>query len=227
MPEPTQTHRPTVVLIPGLLRTASSLSLLAERLSFCGYRVARFDYRRTERPGDVEQRLQRAILDLDSAVHLIGHSYGGLIGVGACQRPEVARRIKGVICLGTPLRGSKTAQRLRSHRVGKALLDVAGGYVSIPLPYPRVPAEVVMIAGERGRGPGLLLGRLGTPNDGTVGVAETAWPGLKEHIRLPVTHGELLRDKLVATHVIAYLRTGSLLGLASVADEQTEQSRAA
>jgi len=227
MPEPSKPHGPTVILIPGLLRTASSLSVLAERLVFCGYRVARFDYSRTERPGDIELRLQRAILDLDAGVHLIGHSYGGLIAVGACQKQEVARRIKGVLCLGTPLRGSKTAQRIRAHRAGKALLDVAGGYVSMPLPYPRVPAEVVMIAGERNRGPGLLLGPLGARNDGTVDVAETAWPGLKEHIRLPVSHGELLRDKLVASHAVAYLRTGSLLGLATVAGERDEQTRAA
>jgi len=51
--------------------------------------------------------------------------------------------------------------------------------------------------------PGLPL-----PNDGTISVAETRVPGMRDHIELPVSHSGMVFSRIVAHEVCAFLRDG-------------------
>ena len=204
--------RGTVILIPGLLRTGASMNIMAERIAGSGYRVSRVQYRRNETPAVIEARIGALVRGIEGPIYVIGHSYGGVLAVGACRHPHAAGRVHGVLCLGSPIRGCRTAAALRRYRVGRALLGVAGGYLVGGLSYPHITVPVAMIAGERAHGVGSLIGALTGMNDGVVSVAETAWPGLREHIRLPISHRHLVTDALATRHALAFLSTGSLLG---------------
>lgn len=210
--------KPDVILVPGLMRTGASMTAVADAAMACGHRVGRFSYTRHDAPAVIQARLQQIIREARRPAVVIGHSYGGVLAVSACRHSSVTQRVRGILCLGAPLRGSAQAQWLSGFRAGRALLDASADMLCAGLDYPRVPARISMIAGERPHTVGRLVRTLEGPNDGTVRVSETAWPGLAEHIRLPVTHQGLLTDRRVLAHLQAYLSTGSLLGEAGVAE---------
>lgn len=209
--------KPDVLLLPGLMRTAASMDAIAEAVMARGHRIGRIAYSRHEGVAVIEARVQKVIREASRPIVLIGHGYGGVLAVSACRHPSVTQRVRGIVCLGAPLRGSAQARRVSEYRAGRAILGAAAERLCKGLSFPRVPAHIAMIAGERPHAAGRLVGTLVGRNDGTVGVNETAWPGLTEHIRLPVTHKGLLTDRRVLAHVQAYVATGSLLGDAGVA----------
>lgn len=214
---PTLVHlKPDVILVPGLMRSGASMTAVADAAMACGHRIGRFTYTRHDAPAVIQARLQQIIRESRRPVVVIGHSYGGLLAVSACRHSSVTQRVRGIVCLGAPLRGSERARWLAGFRAGRTLLDASAELLCDGLDYPRVPAKIAMIAGERPHAVGRLVRTLDGPNDGTVRVAETAWPGLTEHVRLPVTHQGLLTDRRVLAHLQAYLSTGSLLGDAGV-----------
>jgi hypothetical protein len=119
-------------------------------------------------------------------------------------------RIGRVVCLGSPLKGSRTAERLLRWPggrllVGRCLGDVnaCGGFSAC-----RTGVEVGSIAGSLPLGVGRLLGPFPEPNDGTVAVAETVIAGLTDHVVLPVSHVALLWSTRVALQVEHFLAHG-------------------
>jgi pimeloyl-ACP methyl ester carboxylesterase len=142
-------------------------------------------------------------------VHLVGHSLGGVLICALLERALPAR-IGRVVCLGSPLKGSKTAARLLRwpggrHLVGKCLGEAhaRGGFDAWP-----AGVEVGSIAGGLPFGVGRLLGPFPEPNDGTVAVDETMIAGLADHIVLPVSHVALLWSAQVAEQVEHFLDRG-------------------
>jgi hypothetical protein len=111
--------------------------------------------------------------------------------------------------LGSPLDGSIVARRTRRIPGSAKLL----GQVQEALEqgYGRLPPgrDTGMIAGTRAIGLGSLVGGAGKPGDGTVAVAETRTPGLKDHLLLPVNHTGMLYSSEVARQVACFLQTGS------------------
>ncbi len=199
------------------MRSGASMTALSDAAMALGHRTGRLSYSRHDAPAVIQAHLQQVIREARRPVVVIGHSYGGVLAVSACRHSSVTQRVRGILCLGAPLRGSAQASWLAGFRAGRAVLGASSSLLCEGLPYPRVPARIAMIAGERPHTVGRLVRTLKGPNDGTVSVAETAWPGLTEHIRLPVTHQGLLTDRHVLAHLQAYLATGSLLGDAGVA----------
>jgi hypothetical protein len=119
-------------------------------------------------------------------------------------------RLGRVVCLGAPLRGSRTAARLARvpggrRLIGRCLAEVnaCGGFKSW-----RAGVEVGGIAGRIPLGVGRLLGPFPEPNDGTVAVAETVIAGLADHIVLPVSHVALLWSERVAAQTAHFLAHG-------------------
>ncbi len=68
--------------------------------------------------------------------------------------------------------------------------------------------EVGMIAGSGAKGMGRILGAMTGVHDGTVGLDETRFEGLADHIVLPVTHTGMLFSDAVARAVAEFLRDG-------------------
>jgi pimeloyl-ACP methyl ester carboxylesterase len=200
-----------VVTVHGLWMRGSSMAVLRRRLEPSGFRFHHFSYRSVA--GSLSDNAAALADYLDSvdgdAVHVVGHSLGGVL---ICAMLESRRpaRLGRVVCLGSPLRGSRSAARLARwpggrRLVGRCLADVnaRAGFNSWC-----DGIEVGSIAGNLPLGAGRLLGRFREPNDGTVAVAETVIDGLTDRIVLPVSHFALLWSERVATQVGHFLEHG-------------------
>ncbi|MBB4604693.1 hypothetical protein GGR59_000898 [Xanthomonas arboricola] len=69
-------------------------------------------------------------------------------------------------------------------------------------------AEIGQIAGTVARGVGRWLAPLDGSSDGTVALAETRLPGLRDHCVVQASHSGLLRSPEAAQQVLRFLRQG-------------------
>ena len=148
--------------------------------------------------------------------HLVGHSMGGLVILRmlANHYTEVPGR---VVCIGSPLSGSRAANFLHEqdwgeHLLGKSLPQgtihgVANEWASEVSEH----REIGCVAGSIPVGMGHIAGAFGEPNDGTVAVSETRLDGATDHVTLPVTHMGLLISRNVADQIGAFLKRGEFL----------------
>ena len=149
------------------------------------------------------------------ALHLVGHSLGGLVILKLFESGEGARLPPGrLVFLGSPLNGSRAALNLARVPFGKTLL---GRGVEEELLSPRErrwdgQRELGVIAGNLSLGLGRLVGAFGAPSDGTIFVEETRLAGITEHLVMPVSHSGLPFSKSVALKTGAFLRSGKFGG---------------
>ncbi len=201
-----------VVLIHGLWMTGVESILLRSRLrDEYGFDVQQFSYR-TVNDGLNENvaALHDFLRDLPGEpLHLVGHSLGGLIAVHTLHRhPEP--RVRRVVALGTPFRGSAAARAVSRWPFGEAILGatVRDSVLATGIDRWDGPQEVGVIAGTLGVGLGNLVDRLEEPNDGTITVEETRLPGIADHLELPISHTGFLVSRPVAAQVAHFLRAG-------------------
>lgn len=206
----------TVVLVHGLWMPGWETWLLRHRLEAAGYRTVCFTYR-TVGVGldDNASRLAAFAARLPgSTVHFVGHSLGGALAVRLFERRHFERggpeRDGRIVCLGSPLNGSRPGSVLDGHPwgrriVGRCVHDLieCGGCSRWS-----GARDLGIIAGDVPLGLGRLLGGLESPNDGTVAVAETRLAGATDHVVLHCTHMSMLWSRPVADQVIAFLRHG-------------------
>ncbi len=144
------------------------------------------------------------------ALHLVGHSLGGLVVLRALEVTNDLPPGRAVL-LGTPLQGSRSA-RVVANRVpfGKILLGGAVNEECIDCP-PRTWSgrrDVGVIAGSMRLGLGRLFAKLEGDHDGTILVDETRLPGAKDHIVLRTTHTGMLLSDEVARQSACFLAHG-------------------
>jgi triacylglycerol lipase len=204
-----------VVLLHGLGRGASSLSLLALRLEARGFRVCNVDY--SSRVDSIE----RAVAEVSEAIRQCGfagsqlsyvtHSLGALV-LRALLADSAAPPGGRAVLLAPPNGGSEIAERLRRLDVFDALLGPLASQLGtragdLPFRYPPPPIPFGVIAGDHWINP---LGAvwLPAPHDGTVSVASTRLEGMTGHIVVPYTHSFMPYAESVADHVETFLRTG-------------------
>jgi pimeloyl-ACP methyl ester carboxylesterase len=196
-----------VLLIHGLLNGNYWLYRLAARLRAQGYDADVFGY--TSLVGgpsravpELVERLRRAPADA-----LVGHSLGGLIALEALRAaPDLP--VSRVVCLGSPLRGSRTARQLAVHPWSRPLLGRSAGLLQDGLERWDGAAEVGMIAGDVERGAGRLFFRFDGVSDGTVGLDETRLPGLADHCIVHSSHTGLVFSAEAAEQAGHFLREG-------------------
>ena len=139
--------------------------------------------------------------------HLVGHSLGGLIALEALRRaPDLP--VGRVVCLGSPLRGSRTARALRARGWGGPVLGRSGRMLLRGVRPWRGRVEVGVVAGGRPRGLGRLLGAVGLDSDGTVALAETRLEGVRDHCVVPASHTGLVLSAEAARQAARFLRSG-------------------
>lgn len=163
------------------------------------------------------QRLADFVLEQNFAeVHLIGHSLGGVLALRMlAMHPEIP--VARVVCLGSPLCGSRAANVLRANDLGKVILGktISEGVVKESASEWATEVtkqhDVGVIAGTISLGIGRIVTNFEGENDGTVAVEETRLPGAKDHIRLPVTHTGLVMSKDVVDQSANFLRRGEFL----------------
>jgi len=201
-----------VLLLHGLWMRRPAMLLLARRLRRAGFAVRLFPYATLwARPEASLRRLHRWMRDAGpESVHLVGHSLGGVTALAmlaeSAQRGETDLPRGRVVCLGSPIAGSRAAAAL----VQRGLGVLVGRSATLLKSGVEVPAdrEVGMIAGTRGAGLGRWMARLDGPHDGSVRVSETERPGLADHICIAASHSGLLVSAEAARQCIAFLRDG-------------------
>ena len=122
------------------------------------------------------------------------------------MHPELP--VSRVVCLGSPLRGSRAAQSLARHGAGRWMLGHSCDLLCTGLTEWNGPAQAGVIAGCLPVGLGFTLGAMPRPHDGTVCAEETRLPGLADHIEVRTTHTGLLFSREAAAQAIHFLRHG-------------------
>ncbi|MBB3833336.1 pimeloyl-ACP methyl ester carboxylesterase [Xanthomonas arboricola] len=204
--EPATTATADVLLVHGIWNTAHWLLPLARRLRGEGLAPAVFGYASVF--GGPAQAVPQLIARLRAsrAQLLICHSLGGLVALQALQdAPDLP--VCRVVCLGSPLRGSAAARSLARHggvwAMGRSAALLQHGFTRWD-----GPAEIGQVAGCVPRGVGRWLTPLDAGSDGTVGLAETRLPGLRDHCVVQASHSGLLRSPEAARQALAFLRNG-------------------
>lgn len=204
----------SVITVHGLWMRGASMAVLRRRLAPHGFEVVDFTYPSVQGSLSANATALASFIDAvpGDTVHLVGHSLGGVL-ICALLENRIPQRIGRVVCLGSPLKGSRTAARLARwpggrRLVGRCLADVhaRGGFAAW-----RAGVEAGSIAGRIPLGVGRLLGPFPEPNDGTVAVAETQIAGLADHVVLPVSHVALLWSTAVAAQTEHFLLHGRFL----------------
>jgi pimeloyl-ACP methyl ester carboxylesterase len=149
-------------------------------------------------------------------VHLVGHSLGGVVSLRMLAlQPDAP--VDRVVCLGSPLCGSRAASHLSQSDWGNTILgkSLTEGVVDEAATQWARDAcashDVGVIAGTVPVGVGQLLTSFDGENDGTVAVSETQLPGIKDHICLPVNHKGLVISNDVIDQAAAFLKRGEFL----------------
>lgn len=191
-----------VLLVHGLWMRAPALMYWYQQLKLAGFSPEIFTYSSLmQSPELAIARLRRTAL-VQPNTSILAHSLGGLLAVKALtDAPEYSGKI---ICVGSPLLGSKVASQLPSQHLGKLIGQsmplLSGGLSSVPQ-----GLHVSVIAGVKPQGLGRLVHQFSESNDGTVGLSETLLPGLAQHIQLNVSHSGQLFSREVIQNVLAIL----------------------
>lgn len=105
--------KPLVILVHGLFHNQSGWILFRHWLRAHGYAVACFSYPSWKTDLDsTENRLLHYLENIikdypGQPIHLVGHSLGGLLLRAVLGRVRASDRIKTLVTMGTPYRGSK------------------------------------------------------------------------------------------------------------------------
>lgn len=202
--------RAAVILVHGLWMGGWAMQGLRLLLSRRGYAAYALDYRSMAQGLDEHaRRLAARIAELrEPAIHLVGHSLGGLV-ILRYLRTHGEQRIARIVLLGTPVRACMAGLRLEKLAAGERLLGASRDiWRSLPDDY-RPQRELGVIAGSRPWGLGRLLMRLPGTNDGVVRLEETEVEGMRDRIVLPVSHSGMLASARVAREVAAFLERGA------------------
>lgn len=149
-------------------------------------------------------------------VHIVAHSLGGVVALRMLALlPEVP--VERVVCLGSPLCGSRAASHLIRRDWGYSVVGktvTAGVIEEAASQWARevcASREIGVIAGTVPVGMGRFVMTFDEESDGTIAVSDTRLPGAKDHLCMPVTHTGLVLSKEVADQVAAFLQRGEFL----------------
>ncbi len=208
-----------VVCLHGIWMPGAGMLYVKHRLeSDNSYQVDLFSYSPvTETLDDVASKLADFIAaGGDALTHLIGYSLGGVVVLRMLAlRQDID--VDRVVCLGSPLCGSRAAFRLNQLDWGNLILGktIAEGVLDDAAHrWAKGVAEsheIGIIAGDVPIGFGRLVAGFDEANDGTVAVAETRMPGAKDHLVLPVSHKGMLISRNVVDQTAAFLKRGEFL----------------
>ena len=182
-----------------------------------GYSVDLFSYAPViETLNDIAAKLGDFVAAGDQPAHLVGHSLGGVVALRLLALGHPAR-VARVVCIGSPLCGSRAAYRLNQLDWGNLILGkaVAAGVIGdVAETWASEVArttDIGVIAGDMPVGFGRFVAGFDEPNDGTVAVSETRMRGAKDHLVMPVSHVGMLLSRDVVDQTAAFLKRGEFL----------------
>ena len=208
-----------VILLHGLIRTATSMEPMQEALAEAGFETVNVDYPSREYP--IERLAPLAIdeglagcrsVEGTETVHFVTHSLGGILVrqyLSVTDIPELGR----VVMLAPPNQGSKAADELRDvpgfdwvH--GPAGEQLGKGEGSVPLALGPAGFELGVIAGTGSIDP-IGSAVLDDPDDGKVSVEDTKIDGMDDFVVVSHSHAMIMRMPRTIGLTIRFLQTGS------------------
>ena len=209
-----------VVYVHGLWQRGAESFLLRRRLA----QELKADARAFSYPsvaadaGSNAQELAKFLAAMRAdTLHLVGHSLGGLVILKLFEQDAAARAWLPpgrIVLMGSPLRGSRTAQNLARLPFGKAILGKSAGE-ELMVPRERRwdgARDLGVIAGNLEYGMGRVVGPLDGPSDGTVLVEETQIEGAADRVVMRVSHTGMMFSEEVASAAAVFLQTGRFRG---------------
>ncbi|RJP20618.1 MAG: alpha/beta hydrolase [Deltaproteobacteria bacterium] len=197
-----------VVLVHGLWMTGAEMRVLGGRLSQAGFRPRYFRYRSWRRGiGAATRELRAFVLATEGeAVHLVGHSLGGVVIAKMLLEGEIPR-VGKVAMLGSPMGRCSLAEKLSRAGAGRWLLGKSAleGIVGGPQRWSS-DRELLVVAGDVPIGTGVLFG-LEKPHDGVVRVEETRVEGARSAV-VRASHVGLLLSRKVAALICDHFGGG-------------------
>ena len=199
-----------VIILHGIWNARSWVSPLAARLRKAGFETELFGYPSIFGGPEVAvpaliERLRRR-----EPLHLVGHSLGGLIALEALRRMP-GLPVSRLVCLGSPLCGSRAAQCLTASAWLAPVLGRSGTLLQRGCEPWQGVTEIGMVAGNVPHGLGRMLAKLEGESDGTVAVAETRLPGLADHCVVASSHSGLVFSQAAAAQAAHFLHHGRFL----------------
>ena len=206
-----------MVLLHGLWRTELSMKWLQWELDDAGFSTANPTYPSLRYPIEelavraVEQGLYECGLHQPQRIHFVTHSLGGILIRQYTAHHDIPG-LHRVVMLGPPNQGSQMADYVYSLDLLQpfapdALEQLGTGENSVPLRLGPVSFELGVIAGTENSG-GVVPGAPEETSDGTVAVAETLAPGMRDFLELPVGHTFMMWSPAVRDQVVYFLRRG-------------------
>jgi pimeloyl-ACP methyl ester carboxylesterase len=209
----------TVVCVHGFWSHGTGMYLIKRRLEReFGYRALLFSYRSVHGTLDANANALARFIDQQNVdgVHIVGHSLGGVLALRMLAN-EVDAPPGRVVCLGSPLTGSRAADFLSAREwaekiIGRSLpagvvQEAANEWAS----HLCEQRDIGVIAGNVPLGFGRLVADFDEDNDGTIAVSETRLVGAKDHLVMPVSHKGMLVSSDVADQAGSFLKRGEFL----------------
>jgi len=202
--------REAVLLLHGAWMNPVVMAYVAHVLRGTGFAAHFLGYRTMRDPLEAHlARIAKRVAQLEApAVHLVGHSLGGVIVMRYLQR-LADRRVRRAVLIGAPVAGCRAATGFAAHAGGELMMGQSLAVWRQPVDVSVDPRfEIGAIAGTRALGLGAVVTRLPTPNDGVVCVDETRFPALRDHIEVPTGHTVMLMSSRVARQTAGFLKNG-------------------
>ncbi len=202
-----------VVFIHGLYMVGLEFAPLRRRMAAVGFETRRFHYGTLTR--GLDENAARLALFLGGIraerLHLVAHSLGGLVTLRMFER-GVTLPPGRVVFLGSPVRGSESARRMRAKGLGWMLGRSGPGTLEANhAPVWKEARDLGLIAGTHDLRFNFLLPDLPSPNDGVVSLEETRIEGAADSVTIHSNHTGMLFRRELARQVTAFLKDGKFL----------------
>ena len=208
-----------VVLLHGLMRSATSMNKMQRELEKAGYATANIDY--PSRDYTVEELAAIAVPEGLAAcraedgvtrIHFVTHSLGGILVRQYLSENEIDD-LGRVVMLGPPNQGSAAVDELSDvpgfdWLNGPAGRQLGKGDASVPLRLGPANFELGVIAGNRTIDP-ITSAVLENPDDGRVSVTDTKLDGMADFVVVDHSHAFMMRMRRPIELTKAFLETGS------------------
>jgi triacylglycerol lipase len=204
-----------VILLHGLIRSSTSMTVLADALENEGYLVNNVDYPSTASP--IEQLAATTIPTASSAcagahrIHFVTHSMGGILLREYLSHKPIDS-LGRVVMLAPPNQGSELVDFLTDVPGFEIVNGEAGAQLgtdtgSLPVKLGPVTFQLGVIAGTRSYNP-VYSSIIPGPDDGKVSVLSTQVEGMTDHIEVDASHTFMMNGDDVIRQTLTFLRTG-------------------
>ncbi len=204
-----------VILLHGMMRTKRSMNSIEKELRTSGYYILNITYpsNRLSIESIVEYIHKEIMQNLKevSKIHFVGYSLGGLV-IRAYLQKYKPKNLGRVVMVGTPNKGSESADKFKNLWLYKKLIGPAGQQLvtdqdTFKHIFGKVFYPLGIIAGSVAIDP-INYMIIPKPNDGKVSVESTKLKGMADHIVIKTNHTFMARNSKVIKQILHFLKKG-------------------